>query len=232
MARHRRRIAAVLVLAFASTALALLLANTSNNGSTAAAKAGTARLAHATLHEREQGDGGGADAEAYNDRAYPASDVTIDEIQGAINANAKLGKKLPKLASRWDSLGPETLNVDRLGTQSFIKPTQWSGRVTAMAITPTCTTLDCRLYVAAGGGGVWRASNPLAPNPAWKQISADIPTNVIGSIAIDPNDPTSNTIYAGTGEGNNSGDTEAGLGLYKSTDGGAHWALVPGSFAF
>src|SRR3954447_19312997 len=134
MARHRRRVAAVLVLAGASTALALLLANTSNNGSTAAATAGTARFAHATLHEREQGDEGGADAEAYSDRAYPASDVTIDEIQGAIKANAKLGKKLSKLASRWDSLGPETLNVDRLRTQSFLKPPPWPGRGTRVAL--------------------------------------------------------------------------------------------------
>ena len=38
----------------------------------------------------------------------------------------------PKLSSKWDCIGPDTLNVDRLGTQSFIKPTQWSGRVTAL----------------------------------------------------------------------------------------------------
>ncbi len=68
-------------------------------------------------------------------------------------------------------------------------------------------------------------------NPNWKQISDGIPTNAIGSIAVDPNDPTGKTIYVGTGEGNASGDSEAGLGLYKTTDGGSHWSLVPGSFA-
>src|SRR6185503_4317844 len=31
------------------------------------------------------------------------------------------------------------------------------------------------------------------------------------------------------GEPNGSGDSEAGLGLFKSTDGGAHWAVVAGS---
>ena len=55
----------------------------------------------------------------------------------------------------------------------------------------------------------------------------DIPTNAIGSIAVDPNDPTGKTIYVGTGEANASGDSEAGLGLYKSTDEGDHWSLVP-----
>ena len=62
-------------------------------------------------------------------------------------------------------------------------------------------------------------------------ISGGIPTNAIGSIAVDPNDPTGKTIYVGTGEANASGDSEAGLGLYKTTDGGDHWSLVPGSFA-
>src|SRR6185436_14314642 len=71
----------------------------------------------------------------------------------------------------------------------------------------------------------------LAPAAAWKQISAGIPTNAIGSIAVDPNDPSGKTIYVGTGEANASGDSEAGLGLYKTIDGGAHWSLVPGSFA-
>jgi hypothetical protein len=223
--------AAVLVLAGASAALALLLAHSSTNTSSAAAGASTARFAHAAVLEREHGmeASGGPDAQAYADRAYPGSEVTFAEIQGAIKADAKVSKQLPKLASKWDFLGPTTLDVDRLGTQSFIKPTQWSGRISAMAISPTCTELDCALYVGAAGGGVWRSKNPLAPTPHWKQISADIPTNAIGAIAIDPNDPTGNTIYVGTGEANASGDSAAGLGLYKSTNGGAHWSLVPGS---
>src|SRR5262249_2522680 len=129
------------------------------------------------------------------------------------------------LGSKWDFIGPETLDVDRLGTQSFIKPTQWSGRVTALAVDPKCKPQECTLYTAAAGGGVWRATNALAPHPD------GIPTNAIGSIAVDPNDPTGKTIYVGTGEGNASGDSEAGLGLYKTTDGGSHWSLVPGSFA-
>src|SRR5581483_7231421 len=39
-------------------------------------------------------------------------------------------------------------------------------------------------------------------------------------------------LYAGTGEPNASGDSEAGVGIYKTTDGGATWALVPGSDIF
>ena len=78
---------------------------------------------------------------------------------------------------------------------------------------------------------MWRSKNALAPNPSWKLISDGIPTNAIGSITVDPNDPTGKTIYVGTGEANASGDSEAGVGLYRTTDGGAHWSPVPGAAA-
>ena len=208
----------------------LLLSHDSHSQS-AAAKAATARLAHAAVLERDRGEEtGGADAEAYTDRAYPGDEIGIAQIQGALAANDKIKKRGAKVSKKWDFIGPDTLNVDRLGTQSFIKPTQWSGRVTALAVDPKCKPQACTLYVGAAGGGLWRSTNALASNPSWQQISDGIPTNAIGSIAVDPNDATGKTIYVGTGEGNASGDSEAGLGLYKTTDGGAHWARVEGSF--
>jgi len=228
MRKYRRRLAAVVVLAATVTLLGLLLAK----ASTSTGNASAVRTAHAALLEREQGEeAGGADAEAYADRAYPGTEVTFDEIQGAIAASNAVAARGPKLTSRWDFIGPSTLDVDRLGTQSFIKPTQWSGRETALTIDPKSKPQECTLYVGAAGGGVWRTKNALAQNPAWKQISAAIPTNAIGSIAVDPNDPTGRTVYVGTGEANASGDSEAGLGLYKSTDDGTHWSRVAGSVA-
>src|SRR6478672_8635660 len=226
------RATAVLTVIGALAAVPLLLSHDSHSQS-AAAKAVTARLAHAAVLERERGEeaGGGADAQAYTDRAYPGDEVSMDEIQGALAANDAATARGAKLGSKWDFIGPDTLDVDRLGTQSFIKPTQWSGRVTALAVDPKCKPQECTLYLGAAGGGLWRTKNALAQNPSWKQISDGIPTNAIGSIAVDPNDPTGKTIYVGTGEANASGDSEAGLGLYKTTDDGAHWSLVPGSFA-
>jgi hypothetical protein len=232
MRNHRRRLATVLFVGFVCGALAVLLARSSGTTSAQKATRAQAVAAHAALRERERGEAeGGPEAEAYTDRAYPASEITIDQIQGAIAANGAVNGRGSKLSSKWDALGPETLDVDRLGTQSFIKPTQWSGRVTALAIDPKCKPQECTLYVGAAGGGLWRSKNALSPAPAWKQISPGIPTNAIGSIAVDPTDLTGKTIYVGTGEANASGDSEAGLGLYKTTDDGAHWALVPGSFA-
>ena len=106
------------------------------------------------------------------------------------------------------------------------RATQNSGRVTSMAIAPTCVPGDCEIWVGAAGGGVWYAPDALAAEPAWQPLDAGITSNSIGSLAVDPNDP--NRIFAGTGEPNGSGDSEAGVGLFTSTDGGP-WTLVPAS---
>jgi len=227
-----RRTGAVLVLIAVAAAVAVLLAT----GSSSTSSRSSLTLGHFNaVHEgsgSNQGEGGEAAAEAYTDRAYPAAAVSIDQIQTAIGAdNAIQNRNVADSTNTWDFLGPNTLNVDRLGTQAFLQPTQWSGRVTAVAIDPKCRPTQCRIYVAAAGGGVWRSTNATAATPLWVNVSAGIPTNAIGSIAVDPNDPTGKTIYVGTGEANASGDSEAGLGLYKTTDGGDHWSLVPGSFA-
>jgi hypothetical protein len=230
----RRRLTAVFVLMAIAAAVATVLAVGSSSTSSRSHFA-LGRLN--AIHEGSQqntgeGDAAEAAAEAYSDRAYPASGISIDQIQSAIAAGNAVERRTAGLTNdSWTSIGPNTLNVDRLGTQSFIKPTQWSGRVTAITIDPKCRPSQCRIYVAAAGGGVWRSTNALDDQPLWVNVSAGIPTNAIGSIAVDPNDPSGKTLYVGTGEANSSGDSEAGLGLYKSTNGGTSWSLVPGSFA-
>jgi hypothetical protein len=231
----KRRLAAVLVLMVTAAAIAVVLAAGSSTTSSRAHFAlGRLNAVHEGGQGANSGEGDAAEAatQAYSDRAYPADGISIDQIKGAISADNVVEQRSAALKNdSWNSIGPNTLNVDRLGTQAFNKATQWSGRVTALAVDPKCRATQCRLYVAAAGGGVWRSTNALSDTPLWQQITAGIPTNAIGSIAIDPNDTSGKTIYVGTGEANSSGDSEAGLGLYKSTDGGDHWALVPGSFA-
>src|SRR5436190_4869621 len=141
----------------------------------------------------------------------------------------------------WRALGPVTPNVPGESGQFFDPATQTgpstqeSGRVTALAIDPNCgkasapSGAPCRLWVAAAGGGIWRTNNALAAQPSWIAPPADLPTNAFGSLIVDRNDASGNTLYAGSGEPNGSGDSEAGLGLFKSTNGGQSWQLVPGS---
>src|SRR5207244_6090002 len=74
-------------------------------------------------------------------------------------------------------------------------------------------------------------SNGLPPVPTWRSSSSGLTSNAIGSIVPDPNNSSGATLYVGTGEPNGSSDSEAGVGLYKSTDFGNTWTLVPGSVA-
>jgi len=189
--------------------------------------------------------------ELVEDRAYPKSYVSDRlALQGS-----KDFKALPTTApassfksaadfraagggsQSWKALGPKTPDVAAEATQFFNietsqgRPTTNSGRVTAMAIDPNCGKKHhgCRMWVAAAGGGVWRTPDALAGDVKWKAPSQQLPTNSFGSLFVDPNDKSGDTIYAGSGEPNGSGDSEAGLGLFRSKDGGKTWKLVKGS---
>ena len=87
------------------------------------------------------------------------------------------------------------------------------------------------MLAGAAGGGLWFTPNAMAGKPKWSPSNGSIPSNAIGSILYDPNDSTGQTVYVGTGEPNGSSDSEAGVGLYKSTDRGQTWSLVAGSTA-
>ena len=169
-------------------------------------------------------------------RAYPAADVPTEASMKAIAAFKHFQASSPAVAAPnapvgpWHLIGPSTARFPNILTFSGAQYIT-SGRITALAIAPTCTTTQCRVYVGAAGGGVWRTNNALG-TPSWTFLSGSFGTNAIGSLLLDPNDATGNTIYAGTGETNASGDSEAGVGIYKSTNGGTSWTLVPGSDIF
>ena len=54
-------------------------------------------------------------------------------------------------------------------------------------------------------------------------ISKALPTQSIGSIAIDSTNTTPPTVYVGTGEGNSAVDTYYGLGMFSTQDFGDTW---------
>jgi hypothetical protein len=68
---------------------------------------------------------------------------------------------------------------------------------------------------------VWRTDNALSGSGvSWTFVSGSFATNAMGTLTYDA---ATNTLYAGTGEPNASGDSEAGFGIYKSIDGGNTW---------
>jgi len=171
-------------------------------------------------------------AEAFLLRAYPATDIPTDASFAARAGWAALDAGAHSTGA-WQLIGPSKATYPSALNPFLFDGAQYvaSGRVTAMAITPNCGQGKCTLYVAAAGGGVWRTDKALNGSN-WQYISAAFGTNAIGSLLMDPSDPSGNTLYAGTGEPNASADSEAGVGIYKTTDGGDTWSLVPGSDIF
>ncbi len=76
-------------------------------------------------------------------------------------------------------------------------------------------------YFGAVDGGVWTTQDA---GRTWQPLFDREPVGSIGAIAIAPSRPA--TIYVGTGEADMRSDIAQGDGMYKSTDGGAHWAHI------
>jgi hypothetical protein len=175
-----------------------------------------------------EGAVGGPEQERYDDRALPNDSIASAQQQGAYTAFLSVAKLPGGKKTNWQEIGPITPNVAGEATYTG-RPTTDSGRITALAVSPNCHANDCKIFAGAAGGGIWEADNALAQSPNWHPSGSGIPSNAIGSLIFDPTDASGRTLYAGTGEPNGSGDSEAGVGLFKSTDFGKTWTLVSGS---
>ena len=173
---------------------------------------------------------GGADAAFLQALAFPGTDIPLAQLTRAHSAASIAKGRLPKHGSSgWTSIGPSTAlyPASPLRTLSLYVPNAYpaAGRVTALALAPTCKPGNCRLWVGQATSGIWRTDDALANHPQWRYLSGSFDINSVGSITVDPADPTGNTLWVGTGEANacRSGCIH-GVGLYKTTDGGNTWS--------
>jgi photosystem II stability/assembly factor-like uncharacterized protein len=107
-------------------------------------------------------------------------------------------------------------------TWRALGPTNGAGQMTSIAPHPT---VSGTLYAGANNGGVWKTTDA---GSTWVPLTDSIPSLEVGAVAVAPSNP--NIIYVGTGAEPINGVTERprGIGLLKSTDGGATW-LFPSS---
>jgi len=126
----------------------------------------------------------------------------------------------------WKSIGPAPI-IDGQTPGDFTTPSPVSGRVSTLAIDP----IDNAVYLGGAQGGVWRTLNN---GISWVPLTSNLASLAVGAITIAPGSHLLNqaTIYLGTGEGNYSADSYAGVGIYKSTDSGRTWAGPYGSALF
>src|SRR5258708_17443029 len=127
----------------------------------------------------------------------------------------------------WTPLGPAPLASDATGDGG--QDYNWvSGRATSLVIDPSDATGNTVLLGGAYGG-LWKSTNAgsksATPNlVTWTSLIDDQPSLAVGAIALQPGN--SNIILVGTGETNASGDSYYGMGILRSTDGGATWAQI------
>ncbi|MGZ4291188.1 MAG: Arc family DNA-binding protein [Gaiellaceae bacterium] len=168
-------------------------------------------------------------AEQLANLAYPSNSLNASTLAGERSTFAGVaGRDRVFKNSSWSLSGPQTATQPAVLNFFDFQAADFgvSGRVTALAVDPGCNASTCRLWLAAAGGGIWRTDNALASSPTWTFLSGGFGTNAIGALTYDA---SSHTLYAGTGEPNASGDSESGVGIYASTDGGDTWSLLPGS---
>ncbi|TFH35831.1 MAG: hypothetical protein E4G95_06440, partial [Bacteroidia bacterium] len=102
----------------------------------------------------------------------------------------------------------------------YIGPTNISGRATDVeAVLPRGKSYN--IWVGSATGGVWKSENE---GTTFEPVFDEMPTASIGDIAIDPSNH--DIVWVGTGEANIFRSSNAGCGVYKTTDGGKSWNLM------
>ena len=184
---------------------------------------------------------GGRDAAELQALAYPDPDIPLARLETErLAAKAVKSRGFTSGRGRDRNVGfrcPKNALYPLFGMRDLTQyvPNAYyaASRINAMAIAPSCRPGHCRMWIAPAGGGVWRTENALADTPSWKYLTDAFEINAIGSITLDPNDSTGNTIWVGTGEGNTcASGCVHGQGLYKSTDGGDSWTGPYGKSVF
>jgi photosystem II stability/assembly factor-like uncharacterized protein len=156
-----------------------------------------------------------------NQRAFPYDVIPVAKYVKEMDSEIQKSRTMRLKSSApltWTSVGPSGVEADM---------PHWgmvSGRIRAIAVHPTDSLT---VYIGAASGGLWKTIDGGAN---WQDIGRGLESGTFGAIAVDPNNPE--TIYAGSGECNlvEGFYTYAGIGLYKSLDGGQNWSLITNGF--
>lgn len=140
-------------------------------------------------------------------------------------------------SSVWVEYGPRPLDSTGTTNNAF----QYgivSGRLNAIVSDPTDRGAGKgdRAWLGYASGGLWRLdgvrsvtcsagvcdTSGVVATSLWDD--RDQATQAISAIEIDPNDPTGNTLYVGTGDWQ--ANDQFSAGIHKTTDGGATWTAL------
>lgn len=141
-------------------------------------------------------------------------------------ANARPGSKLP---ADYEPILPSARFKPRPDGDASPRAWKWvgpaniGGRTRAIVVHPKTPTT---MWAAGVAGGIWKSVDAGA---TWQPLPGFAAAISISVLALDPQNP--DTIFAGTGEGFMAIAPDRGLGIFRSSDGGATWAAIPGTTA-
>ncbi|MFT5302047.1 MAG: photosystem II stability/assembly factor-like uncharacterized protein [Mariniblastus sp.] len=118
----------------------------------------------------------------------------------------------PRLASFAEHQAMATASPHAANSWQPVGPTRMVGRGTDIAVHQS---QPGTLFFGTASGGVWKSTDD---GRNWKPVFENYASASIGDIAIAPSDP--NMVWVGTGESNLLRSSMAGVGVYKSSDGG------------
>jgi photosystem II stability/assembly factor-like uncharacterized protein len=152
---------------------------------------------------------------------------SLPALASAPAAKAPAASTATVTGSSWVALGPSPIpngQTDPSDPTSGVSFTQnpVSGRTTAVAIHPTNPSIA---YVGTAQGGLYRT---LDGGNTWTQLLDNAGSLAVGSVKLDPLDPTK--VIVGTGEGNFSGDSFVGTGIYLITNAESASPTLSGPF--
>ncbi len=157
---------------------------------------------------------------AMQDNLFTSSDVD----SGVIPAD-KLYKAIQEGQRRLDLRKASRRSLDGSLTEAIFHergPNNVGGRTRAIMVDAKDPNRN-RIWAGGVSGGLWRTEDITQSDPQWQKLGIYFSSTSISDIAQDPN--ALNTIYVGTGE-SYTGDFQ-GVGIFKSTDDGSTWTLLP-----
>ena len=109
---------------------------------------------------------------------------------------------------------------------------EMGGRTRAIMWDPT---IENKVWAGSVTGGLWYNEDITSLATSWQPVNDMWDNLVISCITYDPNAPL--TMYVGTGEAQTAlityrESSGRGVGIWKTTDGGQNWALIPSTSTF
>lgn len=125
-----------------------------------------------------------------------------------------------------DAIGPSNGNTRGPGNLAVT-----SGRIRAMWVDLTDGD-NSTVWVGSVSGGLWKTTDITASPATWMPVNDFMGNLAISDIVQDPRPGFQNIMYVGTGEKTFNVDAVRGGGVWKSTDGGNTWSLLPSTTSF